>query len=87
MVRGAPEPLVGPESTVIGISIVFDDVTTARRLLDDLECANQQLESAYEELQSTVEEPETANEELQSTDDELRTINDVLRTAPLSWTR
>ncbi|MDU0292076.1 CheR family methyltransferase [Saccharothrix longispora] len=72
-------PLVGPEGTVIGISIVFHDVTTARRLLDDLEYANQQLESAYEELQSTNEELETTNEELQSTVEELETTNEELQ--------
>jgi two-component system CheB/CheR fusion protein len=72
-------PLLGQDGSVIGISIVFHDVTATRRLLDDLEFANQQLESAYEELQSTNEELETMNEELQSTNDELQTINETIR--------
>ncbi|MFD1146569.1 CheR family methyltransferase [Saccharothrix hoggarensis] len=72
-------PLIGPDGGVIGISIVFHDVTATRRLLDDLEYANQQLESAYEELQSTNEELETTNEELQSTVEELETTNEELQ--------
>ncbi len=61
------------------MSIVFHDVSAARKLLDELERANRQLESAYEQLQSTNEELETTNEELQSTVEELQTINDTLR--------
>ena len=71
-------PLVGPEGTVIGISIVFHDVTTARRLLDDLEYANQQLESAYEELQSTNDELQTINDVLRDRTLELDQVNDFL---------
>ncbi|ONI80499.1 hypothetical protein ALI22I_45185 [Saccharothrix sp. ALI-22-I] len=58
---------------------MFHDVTATRRLLDDLEFANQQLESAYEELQSTNEELQTINEELQSTVEELETTNEELQ--------
>ncbi|MEU7526296.1 CheR family methyltransferase [Saccharothrix sp. NPDC042600] len=72
-------PLIASDNTVLGVSIVFHDVTTARRLLDDLEYANRQLESAYEELQSTNEELETTNEELQSTVEELETTNEELQ--------
>jgi two-component system CheB/CheR fusion protein len=72
-------PLITPGGSVIGVSIVFHDVTATRRLLDDLEFANQQLESAYEELQSTNEELETTNEELQSTVEELETTNEELQ--------
>ncbi|WP_433271962.1 CheR family methyltransferase [Actinosynnema sp. CS-041913] len=72
-------PLLGKDGLVLGVSIVFHDVTAARRLLDDLEHANRQLESAYEELQSTNEELETTNEELQSTVEELETTNEELQ--------
>ncbi|MEG8181713.1 PAS domain S-box protein [Nocardia terpenica] len=62
-----------------GISLVFHDVTPNRRLLTELNRANQQRESAYEELQSTNEELETTNEELQSTVEELETTNEELQ--------
>lgn len=72
-------PLVRADNTILGVSVVFHDVTAARRLLEDLEHANRQLESAYEELQSTNEELETTNEELQSTVEELETTNEELQ--------
>ncbi|GLZ28800.1 chemotaxis protein CheR [Lentzea sp. NBRC 105346] len=72
-------PLVGQDNMILGVSVVFHDVTSARQLLDDLEYANRQLESAYEELQSTNEELETTNEELQSTVEELETTNEELQ--------
>nr|WP_235921608.1 CheR family methyltransferase [Lentzea tibetensis] len=72
-------PLIDHDNGILGVSIVFRDVTSARRLLDDLEYANRQLESAYEELQSTNEELETTNEELQSTVEELETTNEELQ--------
>jgi two-component system CheB/CheR fusion protein len=86
-------PLVDSENGLLGVSIVFFDVTATQALLDKVVQTNRQLEAAYEELQSTneelettneelqstVEELETTNEELQSTNDELHTINDALR--------
>ncbi|MEU8228835.1 CheR family methyltransferase [Actinoplanes sp. NPDC048967] len=72
-------PLTASDGSLIGVNIVFDDVTAARRLQDDLEQAHQQLEAAYEELQSTNEELETTNEELQSTVEELETTNEELQ--------
>src|SRR5581483_2649970 len=73
-------PLVDQHSnTVLGASISFHDVTTAKRLQRDLEHANQELETAYEELQSTNEELETTNEELQSAVEELETTNEELQ--------
>jgi two-component system CheB/CheR fusion protein len=72
-------PLVDGESGLLGVSIVFHDVTSARALLDELAHAHRQLESAYEELQSTNEELETTNEELQSTVEELETTNEELQ--------
>jgi two-component system CheB/CheR fusion protein len=72
-------PLVNSEHGLLGVSIVFHDVTGARKLLDELEHTNRQLESAYEELQSTNEELETTNEELQSTVEELETTNEELQ--------
>ncbi|MCO8270033.1 PAS domain S-box protein [Actinoplanes sp. TRM 88003] len=72
-------PLVGADGSLLGVNIIFHDVTSARRLKDELEHANQQLEAAYEELQSTNEELETTNEELQSTVEELETTNEELQ--------
>jgi two-component system CheB/CheR fusion protein len=72
------EPLSDNGAALLGVTLIFKDVTAAHRLQLDLEQANQQLESAYEELQSTVEELETTNEELQSTNEELETMNEEL---------
>jgi two-component system CheB/CheR fusion protein len=72
-------PLTGSDSSLLGVNLIFNDVTAARRLQDDLEHAHQQLEAAYEELQSTNEELETTNEELQSTVEELETTNEELQ--------
>jgi two-component system, chemotaxis family, CheB/CheR fusion protein len=72
-------PLTGNDGGLLGVNVIFHDVTAARRLQDDLEQANQQLEAAYEELQSTNEELETTNEELQSTVEELETTNEELQ--------
>jgi two-component system CheB/CheR fusion protein len=72
-------PLTDAEGSLLGVSVIFHDVSEARRLQDDLEHANQQLEAAYEELQSTNEELETTNEELQSTVEELETTNEELQ--------
>ena len=72
-------PLTGGDGSLLGVNLIFHDVTSARRLQDDLEAANQQLEAAYEELQSTNEELETTNEELQSTVEELETTNEELQ--------
>lgn len=58
-------PLVDAENGLLGVSIVFFDVTATRALLDKVVQTNHQLEAAYEELQST--------------NDELHTINDMLR--------
>ncbi|MGO1056012.1 CheR family methyltransferase [Crossiella sp. CA198] len=72
-------PLVDGDSGLLGVTLVFQDVTSSRRLQDELEYANRQLETAYEELQSTNEELETTNEELQSTVEELETTNEELQ--------
>ena len=72
-------PLYREDSTLLGTTVVFDDVTQYRRLQTELEYANRQLETAYEELQSTNEELETTNEELQSTVEELETTNEELQ--------
>jgi two-component system CheB/CheR fusion protein len=72
-------PLLNSDRDLLGISVVFHDVSAAKRLLAELEHANRQLESAYEELQSTNEELETTNEELQSTVEELETTNEELQ--------
>jgi two-component system CheB/CheR fusion protein len=72
-------PLVDAGSRLLGTTLIFHDVTAARRLQEELEHANRQLETAYEELQSTNEELETTNEELQSTVEELETTNEELQ--------
>ena len=72
-------PLFSRADDLIGVSIVFHDVTTNHRLLNELANANRQRENAYEELQSTNEELETTNEELQSTVEELETTNEELQ--------
>jgi two-component system, chemotaxis family, CheB/CheR fusion protein len=72
-------PLSAGDRGVVGVSVVFHDVTEAQRLHDELEQTNQRLETAYEELQSTNEELETTNEELQSTVEELETTNEELQ--------
>ncbi|GAA0476005.1 hypothetical protein Aca07nite_78820 [Actinoplanes capillaceus] len=72
-------PLSDADGSLLGVNLVFRDVTAARRLQDELEHANHQLEAAYEELQSTNEELETTNEELQSTVEELETTNEELQ--------
>jgi two-component system CheB/CheR fusion protein len=72
-------PLVDTENGLLGVSIVFFDVTATRALLDKVVQTNRQLEAAYEELQSTNEELETTNEELQSTVEELETTNEELQ--------
>ncbi|MET8152302.1 CheR family methyltransferase [Actinoplanes sp. NPDC049668] len=71
-------PLVN-DANLLGVSLIFLDMTAAHRLQEDLEHANRQLETAYEELQSTNEELETTNEELQSTNEELETMNEELQ--------
>ncbi|MBV9352571.1 MAG: PAS domain S-box protein [Mycobacterium sp.] len=72
-------PLVDAENGLLGVSIVFFDVSATRALLDKVVQTNRQLETAYEELQSTNEELETTNEELQSTVEELETTNEELQ--------
>jgi two-component system CheB/CheR fusion protein len=72
-------PLIDGDAGVLGVTVVFHDVSEARRLQDELKHANLQLETAYEELQSTNEELETTNEELQSTVEELETTNEELQ--------
>jgi two-component system, chemotaxis family, CheB/CheR fusion protein len=71
-------PLIS-NATLLGVSVIYQDVTMQQRLQDELERSKRELEAAYEELQSTVEELETTNEELQSTNEELETMNDELR--------
>lgn len=72
-------PLIDAENGLLGVSIVFFDVTATRALVDRVVQTNSQLETAYEELQSTNEELETTNEELQSTVEELETTNEELQ--------
>jgi two-component system, chemotaxis family, CheB/CheR fusion protein len=73
-------PLTDTAGGITGTVLTFSDVTTYRRLQQELKESHQDLETAHEELQSTNEELETMNEELQSTNEELQTMNDELRT-------
>jgi two-component system CheB/CheR fusion protein len=82
-------------SELLGVSVVYHDVTATRALRLEVDRASRQLESTNaellstneelettnEELQSTVEELETTNEELQSTNEELETMNEELQSA------
>jgi two-component system CheB/CheR fusion protein len=72
-------PLIAGDGNLLGVNLIFTDVTAARRMQADLEQTHEQLEAAYEELQSTNEELETTNEELQSTVEELETTNEELQ--------
>ncbi|GIF21658.1 two-component system CheB/CheR fusion protein [Actinoplanes tereljensis] len=72
-------PLFDADDGLLGVALIFHDVTASRQLRADLELANRDLEAAYEELQSTNEELETTNEELQSTVEELETTNEELQ--------
>jgi two-component system, chemotaxis family, CheB/CheR fusion protein len=71
-------PLIS-DTTLLGVSVAYADVTHRQRLQDELDRARRDLETAYQELQSTVEELETTNEELQSTNEELETTNEELQ--------
>ncbi|MCL1469043.1 PAS domain-containing protein [Argonema galeatum] len=72
-------PLLDTNGDILGISIVFNDVTRYNQLERELQRSTQELETAYEELQSSNEELETTNEELQSTNEELETTNEELQ--------
>lgn len=72
-------PMVHTDTSLLGVTLIFHDVSESRRLQDELEQANLRLETAYEETQSTNEELETTNEELQSTVEELETTNEELQ--------
>ncbi len=72
-------PLQETETSFLGISISFHNVTPYVQLQDALQRSQQELETTNEELQSTNEELETTNEELQSTNEELETMNEELQ--------
>ncbi|MBN3909218.1 MAG: PAS domain S-box protein [Nostoc sp. NMS1] len=72
-------PLPETDTSFLGVSIAFHDVTRYIKLQDALQRSQQELETTNEELQSTNEELETTNEELQSTNEELETTNEELQ--------
>jgi two-component system CheB/CheR fusion protein len=72
-------PLVSGGNAVLGVSVLFEDVTRYAALQGELEGNRRDLELAYEELQSTIDELETTNEELQSANEELQTTNEELQ--------
>jgi two-component system CheB/CheR fusion protein len=74
-------PLHSLEGGLLGVNIVFADMTRYQELMDDLQRYNHELETAYEELQSINEEMETTNEELQSSNEELETTNEELQSS------
>ena len=67
------------EGELIGMKLVFTDVTNYKLLQAELEASHSEIETAYEELQSSAEELETTNEELHSTVEELETTNEELQ--------
>ncbi|WP_305784426.1 CheR family methyltransferase [Symbioplanes lichenis] len=73
-------PLLTDDGGILGVTLVFQDVSAARRLREELELAHVTLETAYEELRAGHEELETTNEELQATIEELETTNEELQT-------
>ncbi|MEH2121872.1 CheR family methyltransferase [Nostoc sp.] len=72
-------PLQETNTSFLGVSITFHDVTPYIQLQEALQRSQQDLETTNEELQSTNEELETTNEELQSTNEELETTNEELK--------
>ncbi|HEY9707028.1 MAG TPA: CheR family methyltransferase [Oculatellaceae cyanobacterium] len=74
-------PLMDAGAELLGVSIIFQDVTRYQHLQQELVRSTQELETAYEELQSANEELETTNEELQSTNEELETMNEELQSS------
>ncbi|ACC79048.1 CheR family methyltransferase [Nostoc punctiforme] len=72
-------PLQETDTSFLGVSISFHNVTRYIKLQDALQRSQQELETTNEELQSTNEELETTNEELQSTNEELETTNEELQ--------
>ncbi len=74
-------PLDDTSRNLLGVGIVFTEVSRYKKLQEEIEHANQELEMAYEELQSTNEELETTNEELQSSNEELETTNEELQSS------
>jgi two-component system, chemotaxis family, CheB/CheR fusion protein len=72
-------PLFDRVRSIIGVSVIFDDITQDHTLKLELERTHSELETAYEELQSSNEELETTNEELQSTVEEMETTNEELQ--------
>jgi two-component system, chemotaxis family, CheB/CheR fusion protein len=67
------------DDVLLGVSVIYQDVTDVAALQHEITKSQHELESAYDELQSTVEELETTNEELQSTNEELETTNEELQ--------
>ncbi|MBW4577871.1 MAG: PAS domain S-box protein [Aphanothece sp. CMT-3BRIN-NPC111] len=74
-------PLEDTNNNILGIKIIFADVTAFKKLQEELYQFKEELEAAYEELQSSNEELETTNEELQSSNEELETTNEELQSS------
>ena len=72
-------PVVDATGTSLGVALTFIDVSSSRRLREELEHSNRDLETAYEELESTNEELESTIEELESTVEELESTNEELQ--------
>jgi two-component system CheB/CheR fusion protein len=73
-------PLLDNGGDLLGVSVVFDDRTEAKRMQTELQRTSQELENAYEELQSTNEELQSTNEELETTNEELQSTVEELET-------
>jgi two-component system CheB/CheR fusion protein len=72
-------PLNDNGNHILGIHVVFLDISRSKNLEEELKNSTAELETTNEELQSTNEELETTNEELQSTVEELETTNEELQ--------
>ena len=72
-------PMLSPGSESMGVGISFLDVTSYKRLQEEVESSNREIAAAYEEAQSAAEELETTNEELQASAEELETTNEELQ--------
>jgi two-component system CheB/CheR fusion protein len=72
--------LLQPASNEAALLYVVQDVTTARRLADELRVAREEREKAVEDLQTSNEELQSSNEELETTNEELQSANEELQT-------
>src|SRR3954453_16309266 len=71
-------PVFARAGTLLGLSVIFQDVTRFIELEEELQASHHELETTNEELQSTNEELETVNEESRQRSNELSGVNEFL---------